>query len=128
MSWRREAKDAMRLYPKALRKRAVPGAALTPREERALDAVEFVLRMQRVYPSAEARLLMIRKVYFQRSATLEGAAQACNYSRGSIQQWDTEILTAVYVALARGPGRGTDAKAPGPDDAGPGAGKRGSGD
>ncbi len=99
MNWRAEAKAALRLYPRVLKKRASPGAPLTPRESRALTAVDFALRMQRVYPNAEARLQMVRLVYFQRSKTLEGAAQACHYSRSTLLQWDAELLTAVYAAL-----------------------------
>ena len=127
MSWRGEAKAALRAYPKAKKKQnenemqitpAYGGAAvqhsasrttenvalrqrLTAYEENVISAVEFMLRMQQAYPNAEERFKMIRLVYFQRSHTLEGAAMEVHYSDRAVKRWNAEILTAVYVALKK---------------------------
>ena len=128
MSWRTEARAALRAYPKAKRKQSETGemqitpvyggsavqhsatrttenvalrVKLTPHEENIISAVEFMLRMQQAYPNAEERFKMIRLVYFQRSHTLEGAAMEVHYSDRAVKRWNAEILTAVYVALRK---------------------------
>ncbi len=127
MSWRSEAKNALRMYPRAKRKHAETDARLTPvyggtagshaarrttedvalkgkltpHEENVISAVEFMMRMQSAYPNAEERMKMIRLVYFQRTHTLEGAAMECHYSDRAVKRWNAEILTAVYVALRK---------------------------
>lgn len=128
MSWRSEARAALRQYPRAKRKqgetgemRITPayggtpgggaasrttenvalGVKLTPHEENVIGAVEFMMRMQSVYPNALERMKMVRLVYFQRTHTLEGAAMECHYADRTIKRWNNEILTAVYVALKK---------------------------
>ena len=128
MSWRSEARNALRAYPRAKRKQtetgemritpaygAIPGGQtasrttenvalavkLTPHEENVISAVEFMMKMQCVYPNAEERMRMIRLVYFRKTHTLEGAAMECHYSDRTVKRWNNEILTAVYVALKK---------------------------
>ena len=128
MSWRTEARAALRNYPKAKRKQnetgeqqitpnysGQPGShtarrttedialrvKLTPYEENVISAVEFMMKMQCAYPNAEERMRMIRLVYFKRTHTLEGAAMECHYADRTVKRWNNEILTAVYVALKK---------------------------
>ena len=136
MSWqdneaskmRREAKAALRQYPKAKRRQSetgemritpayngMPGGGtasrttedvalavnLTPHEENVISAVEFAMRMQSVYPNGQERIKMIELVYFKRTHTLEGAAMECHYADRTVKRWNNEILTAVYVALKK---------------------------
>ena len=128
MSWRAEARAALRAYPKAKKKQNESGemqitpvyggsavqhsatrttenvalrVKLTPHEENVISAVEFAMRMQSAYPNGQERMKMIRLVYFQRSHTLEGAAMEVHYSDRAVKRWNAEILTAVYVALRK---------------------------
>ena len=128
MSWKNEARNALRQYPRAKRRqnelsdmqitpayggtvtshtatRTTENVALrsnlTPYEESVISAVEFMMRMQSAYPNGQERMRMIKLVYFQRTHTLEGAAMECNYSDRTVKRWNTEILTAVYVALKK---------------------------
>ena len=128
MSWRTEARAALRAYPKAKRKQSETGemqitpiyggsavqhsasrttenvalrVKLTPYEENIISAVEFMMRMQQAYPNAEERFRMIRLVYFKRTHTLVGAADQCHYSERAVKGWNNEILTAVYAALKK---------------------------
>lgn len=125
MNWRREAKRALYDYPRIQKRKASPqitpnysgtvvqhsatrttentalASGLSEREEAVIEAVELALEMQTHYHNAEARFLMVRLVYFQRTHTLEGAAVECNYSLDAVKRWNTEILTAVYVALQK---------------------------
>ena len=128
MSWRTEARAALRAYPKAKKKQNESGemqitpvyggsavqhsatrttenvalrTKLTPHEENVISAVEFAMRMQSAYPNGQERMKMIRLVYFQRSHTLEGAAMEVHYSDRAVKRWNAEILTAVYVALRK---------------------------
>ena len=125
MNWRREAKRALYDYPKIQRRRgsaqitpnyggtvvqhsptrttenAALASGLTDREEAVVFAVELALEMQTYYHNAQARFLMVKLVYWQRTHTLEGAALECNYSLDAVKRWNTEILTAVYAGLTR---------------------------
>lgn len=128
MSWRGEARAALRAYPRLKRRQAETdqqitsvyggvavqhGASrttedaalrsrLTDREGRVIAAVELALEMQRHYHNAAERLLMVRLVYWARTHTLEGAALECHYSVEAVKRWNTETLTAVYVGLKGG--------------------------
>lgn len=128
MSWRSEARAALRQYPKCKRKQSetgemqitpayggTPGShtatrttenvalavRLTPHEENVISAVEFMMKMQSAYPNAEERFKMIRLVYFNRTHTMEGAALECHYSVDALKKWNSEIMAAVYVALKK---------------------------
>lgn len=128
MSWRSEARAALRQYPKAKRRQnetgemritpaynGMPGGGtasrttedvalavkLTPHEENVISAVEFMMKMQMAYPNAQERMKMIRLVYFQRTHTLAGAALECHYSEDALKKWNSEIMAAVYVALKK---------------------------
>ena len=128
MSWRSEARAALRQYPRAKRRQSetgemritpayngMPGGGsasrttedvalavkLTPHEENVISAVEFMMKMQCAYPNAQERMKMIKLVYFQRTHTLEGAAMECHYADRTVKRWNNEILTAVYVALKK---------------------------
>lgn len=125
MSWRSEARGALRAYPRIISRRgeqqitpAYGGVAvqhsasrtteaaalrgrLSEREERIVAAVELALEMQRHYHNAAERLLMVRLVYWRRTHTLEGAAVETHYSVEAVKRWNSEILTAVYVGLKR---------------------------
>ena len=90
--WRREARRALRAYPEA-KKRDGPEA------RKIAEAVERALAMQDVYPNAPERRRMVELVYFRRTHTLQGAATACHYARETIQKWNIELLSAVYVGL-----------------------------
>lgn len=128
MSWRGDARRALREYARAKRRQAeveqirvtpsysgMPGAhiasrttedvalrsTLTDREEAVISAVEFAMRMQGSYQNGEERLRMMRLVYIARTHTLEGAALECHYSVDALKRWSNEILTAVYCSLKR---------------------------
>ena len=125
MGWRAEARRALRDYPRIKRRQAdnemqitpvYGGAAvqhsasrttenvalrstLTEREENIISAVEFMLNMQRRYYNADARMKMLSLVYFRRTHTMHGAAMEVGYNINTVKSWNTEMLTAVYVAL-----------------------------
>ena len=127
MSWRSEARTALRLYPKLKRRQGendmqitpvYGGAAvqhsasrttedvalrstLTEREENIISAVEFMLQMQRRYYNADARMRMLKLVYWSRTHTMQGAAMEVGYNINTVKAWNTEMLTAVYVALRK---------------------------
>lgn len=127
MDWRREARHALRIYPKLKRKQAETDQQTTPiyggvvvqheasrtteqaalrstlteEELRVIEAVEIAVDMQRKYPNGAEREKMIRLVYWRRTHTLTGAALEVNYSIEAVKRWNTEILTAVYVGLIK---------------------------
>lgn len=128
MSWRGEARKALRDYPRIKRRQSLltsqqitpvyGGAAvqhsasrttedvalrttLTEREENVISAVEFMLNMQSRYYNADARMQMVRLVYWARTHTLQGAALEVGYNINTVKAWNTEMLTAVYVALRK---------------------------
>ena len=128
MSWRGEARAALRAYPRLKKRQSdlhemqitpvYGGAAvqhsasrttenvalrstLTEREENIVSAVEFMLNMQRRYYNADARMKMLSLVYFRRTHTMQGAAMEVGYNINTVKSWNTEMLTAVYVALRK---------------------------
>lgn len=128
MSWRGEARKALRDYPRIKKRQSLltsqqitpvyGGAAvqhsasrttedvalrttLTEREENVLGAVEFMLNMQQRYYNADARMRMVRLVYWARTHTLQGAAMEVGYNINTVKAWNTEMLTAVYVAIRK---------------------------
>ena len=127
MGWRSEARRALRDYPRIKRRQGenemqitpvYGGAAvqhsasrttenvalrstLTEREENIISAVEFMLNMQRRYYNADARMKMLSLVYFRRTHTMQGAAMEVGYNINTVKAWNTEMLTAVYVALRK---------------------------
>lgn len=128
MSWRSEARRALRDYPRIKRRQAdnemqitpvYGGAAvqhsasrttenvalrstLTDREENVISAVEFMVAMQSRYYNSDARMKMLSLVYFRRTHTMQGAAMEVGYNINTVKSWNTEMLTAVYVALRKG--------------------------
>ena len=127
MGWRAEARRALRDYPRIKRRQGdnemqitpvYGGAAvqhsasrttenvalrstLTEREENIISAVEFMVAMQSRYYNAEARMKMLSLVYFRRTHTMQGAAMEVGYNINTVKSWNTEMLTAVYVALKK---------------------------
>ena len=130
MDWqmRREARHALRVYPRLKRKQAeAAGQQITPDyggvvvqhgasrttedaalrstlsadELRIIEAVEMAVAMQERQPNGAERLKMIRLVYWQRTHTLAGAALECHYSEEAIWRWNNEIMTAVYIGLKK---------------------------
>lgn len=127
MDWRREARRALRDYPRLKRKQgdneqqitaqysgvAVQHSAsrvtenvalrstLTEREENIISAVEMAMWMQQHYPNGAERVRMMELVYFKHTHTIEGAADVVHYSPDALWRWNTEILTAVYVGLKK---------------------------
>lgn len=128
MSWRGEARKALRDYPRIKKRQSLltsqqitpvyGGAAvqhsasrttedvalrttLTEREENVVSAVEFMLNMQSRYYNADARMRMVRLVYWARTHTLQGAALEVGYNINTIKAWNTEMLTAIYVAIRK---------------------------
>ena len=132
MSWRGEARAALRAYPRLKQRQSdlhemqitpvYGGAAvqhsasrtteevalrpvLTDDELNVISAVELMFYMQSHYYNYDARRKMIQTVYFSRrsrkEATLEHAAEVCGYSAKTVKNWNTEILTAVYVGLKK---------------------------
>lgn len=128
MEWRREARHALRIYPRLKRKlEESTGQQITPQyggivvqheasrttedaalrsnlseeELRVIEAVEFACQMQDRYHNGDARHRMIELVYFKRTHTIEGAAEVVHYSVDAVWRWNTEILTAVYVGLKK---------------------------
>lgn len=128
MGWRAEARRALRDYPRIKRRQGdnemqitpvYGGAAvqhsasrttenvalrstLTEREENIISAVEFMINMQRRYYNADARMKMLSLVYFRQTHTMQGAAMEVGYNINTVKSWNTEMLTAVYVALRNG--------------------------
>lgn len=127
MSWRSEARAALRQYPKLKRRQGENEATITPvyggaavqhsasrvteevalrstlteREENIISAVEFMLTMQRRYYNADARMRMLKLVYWSRTHTMQGAAMEVGYNINTVKAWNTEMLTAVYVAIRK---------------------------
>ncbi|MBQ1577057.1 MAG: hypothetical protein IIZ83_08865 [Oscillospiraceae bacterium] len=127
MSWRSEARAALRQYPKLKRRQGENEATITPvyggaavqhsasrttedvalrstlteREENIISAVEFMLSMQRRYANSNERLRMVELVYFKHTHTIDGAADVVHYSPDALWRWNGEILTAVYVGLKK---------------------------
>ena len=128
MSWRGEARKALRDYPRIKKRQSLltsqqitpvyGGAAvqhsasrttedvalrstLTEREETIVSAVEFMLQMQSRYYNADARMRMVRLVYWSRTHTLQGAALEVGYNINTVKAWNTEMLMAIYVAIRK---------------------------
>ena len=126
MSWRSEARTALRLYPKLKRRQGenemqitpvYGGAAvqhsasrttedvalrspLTDRELNIISAVELELYEQSKYYNADARLKMIQLLYFSdKRMPLEAVAEKCEYSVEALKRWNTEVLKAVSAAI-----------------------------
>ena len=126
MSWRSEARTALRLYPKLKRRQGenemqitpvYGGAAvqhsasrttedvalrspLTDRELNIISAVELELYEQSKYYNADARLKMIQLLYFSdKRMPLEAVAEKCDYSVEALKRWNTEVLKAVSAAI-----------------------------
>ena len=125
MDWRRQARRALRDYPRLKKKQTETEQQITPvyggsvvqheasrvtenialrstlsdAESNVIAAVEFAMSMQGAYYNADARIRMIKLVYFKRTHTLQGAAEDVGYSFDSICKWNTETLAAVYTAL-----------------------------
>ena len=125
MDWRRQARRALRDYPRLKKKQGATDQQITPvyggspvqheatrvtedialrstlteAEANIISAVEFAMQMQSWYYNADARLKMVKLVYFRKTHTMQGAAMECGYSFDSICKWNTEILSAVYTAL-----------------------------
>ena len=126
MSWRGEARTALRLYPKLKRRQGenemqitpvYGGAAvqhsasrttedvalrspLTDRELNIISAVELELYEQSKYYNADARLKMIQLLYFSdKRMPLEAVAEKCEYSVEALKRWNTEVLKAVSAAI-----------------------------
>lgn len=123
MSWRGEARAALRAYPRIIRRRteqqitpsyggvnvqhsasrttetAALRNGLSEREERIVTAVEHMIAMQRRYYNAEARLRMVQLVYWSGTHTLQGAAMEVGYNINTIKAWNTEMLAAVWTVL-----------------------------
>lgn len=127
MSWRSEARAALRQYLKLKRRQGENEATITPvyggaavqhsvsrttenvalrstlteREENVISAVEFMMAMQSRYYNADARMKMLSLVYFRRTHTMQGAAMEVGYNINTVKAWNTEMLTAVYVAIRK---------------------------
>lgn len=99
MDWRRQARKALREYPKAKKRNGEMDQAV-------IAAVEATLKMQDEYYNAAARRKMVDLVYFRATHTMQGAAVECGYSIETVKKWNLEIMTAVYVGLLheKGPG------------------------
>ena len=95
MDWRRQARKALREYPKAKKRGDQAGMA----------AVAAAMKMQMQYYNAQARLKTVELVYFRQTHTLAGAAAECGYSIETVRKWNLEIMTAVYVGLLHGEGQ-----------------------
>lgn len=127
MDWRSQARRALRDYPRLKKKQSANGYQITPvygglpvqheasrvtedvalrsqlteAEANAISAVEFAMQMQSAYYNSEARLKMLRLVYFKRTHTMQGAAMECGYSIETVWKWNTEVLAAVYVGIKK---------------------------
>ena len=99
MDWRRQARKALREYPRAKKRNSEADQAV-------IAAVEAAMQMQSAYYNGQERMRMIRLVYFKQTHTLAGAAVECGYSIETVKKWNLEIMTAVYVGLLheKGPG------------------------
>lgn len=127
MDWRKQARRALREYPRLKKKQGENEQQITPvyggspvqhgatrvtenvalrstlteAEENIISAVEFAVQMQNSYYNGAERIRMIQLVYFKRTHTIEGAAEIVHYSPDALWRWNTEILTAVYVGLKK---------------------------
>ena len=128
MDWRRQARRALRDYPRLKKKQGMTDQQITPvyggspvqheatrvtedialrstlteAEANIISAVEFAMQMQQHYHNGTERIRMIELVYFKRTHTMQGAAEAVHYSPDAVWRWNTEILTAVYVGIKKG--------------------------
>lgn len=127
MDWRRQARRALRDYPRLKKKQTETAQQITPvyggsvvqheasrvtenialrstlsdAESNVIAAVEFAMAMQGAYYNADARLKMLELVYYKKTHTLQGAALECGYSIETVWKWNTEVLAAVYVGLKK---------------------------
>ena len=127
MDWRRQARRALRDYPRLKKKQTETEQQITPvyggsvvqheasrvtenialrstlsdAESNVIAAVEFAMSMQGAYYNADARLKMLELVYYKKTHTLQGAALECGYSIETVWKWNTEVLAAVYVGLKK---------------------------
>lgn len=127
MDWRRQARRALRDYPRIKKKQTETEQQITPvyggsvvqheasrvtenialrstlsdAESNVIAAVEFAMSMQGAYYNADARLKMLELVYYKKTHTLQGAALECGYSIETVWKWNTEVLAAVYVGLKK---------------------------
>ena len=99
MDWRRQARKALKDYPRAKKRNAEEDQAI-------IAAVEHALDRQREYYNADARLRMVDMVYFHRTHTLYGAALACGYSTETVKKWNGQIIDSIDGGLAREKGPG----------------------
>lgn len=125
MSWRNEARAALRAYPKIKSKQAAFAPMITPiygalavkhgatrstenaaltqtlteREEAIIRAVDLAVGVQAGYYNADARMKVISLIYFKQTHTMWGAAIEVGYNLNTVKAWNTEVLMAVYAAL-----------------------------
>ena len=87
MDWKKEAKKALRAYPKA--------------KARGDDtsAIDIALEQQKAYYNGAERMRMVDLVYFRRSHTITGAAMEVQYSPEAVQRWNAELVHAAAAAL-----------------------------
>ena len=87
MDWKKEAKKALRAYPKA--------------KARGEDtsAIDIALDQQKAYYNGTERMRMVELVYFKRSHTITGAAMEVSYSPEAVSRWNAELVHAAAAAL-----------------------------
>ena len=120
-NWREEARRIIRAYPSYLRAEqelrdcritpsltGMPGGGgfnsktetaalkeLSPKAQRELDAVRMAIQTTKRYRNSKQRLQVVEMVYWQKSHTLEGAAQLCHYSYAAVKEWNAEFIGLV---------------------------------
>lgn len=123
---RREAKAALRAYPRIQKRMKEPKITpdyggvvvqheasrttenialqsnLTEAEENIVSTVEFALQMQQRCYNANERMKMVQMVYFNHTHTLDGAAQVVGYNINTVKGWNNELLSSVFTGLKKG--------------------------
>jgi len=86
------AKKALYEYPWAKKRNAPEDAAI-------IHAVENAMDEQSKRVNGEARIRMMEMKYFRKTHTLLGVAMECNYSPEIVKRWNSDLLSAVNMAL-----------------------------
>ena len=129
MSWRTDARAALKAYPSIKRRQNLAtdvkitpdyggvvvqhGAtrvtenqamqsSLSDYDLRIISAVELELDKQALYYNADARFRMIKLCYWNpkpKRISLEKAAESCGYSVETLRKWNLEILSGISSTL-----------------------------
>lgn len=97
IDWWLYAKNIVRDYPNLLRERreAPAGGAtggLPPKRQKRLEAIEYAIGRARQLEQGEARLQVVRMVYWDKSHTIAGAAMRVPCGEATARRWQAQFL------------------------------------